>query len=101
MNRLLVSATWCLMALGIEQSLLAETCPLPKASSAGYAAAPAPFNEIGALVGKQYSGDGLSVVSVPKAAMLRCPLQRLIARVSAEGLWLVSTVDGARGEPFR
>jgi len=33
--------------------------------------------------------------------MLRCALQRLTARVTAEGLWLVSTVDGARGEPFR
>ncbi len=60
-----------------------------------------PFDRIGAVAGKQYSGDALTVSSIPEGARLRCAFQRLNARVTAEGLWLASTVDGAQGEPFR
>ena len=100
MNRHLISALWCLVALGIAQSLLAEIPPLSKALTA-HGAASIPLDQIGVVAGKQYFGDGLAVASRPDGAMLRCALQRLTARVTAEGLWLVSTVDGARGEPFR
>src|ERR1700690_2252732 len=100
MNRHLIPALWCLLALGIAQSLLAETPPTSKALT-GHGAASIRLGQIEAVAGKQYSRDGLAVASRPDEAMLRCALQRLTARATAEGLWLVSTVDGARGEPFR
>jgi hypothetical protein len=100
MNRHLISVLWCLLALVIAQNLLAETPPISKALT-GHGAASIRWDEIGAMAGKQYSGDGLAVASRPDGAMLRCTLQRLTGRVTAEGLWLISTVDGARGEPFR
>ena len=64
-------------------------------------AAAIPLDQIGAVAGKQYSGDGLAVASTPKGATLRCAFQRLNASVTTEGLWLISTKDGAKGEPFR
>ena len=48
-----------------------------------------------------YSGDGLAVASSPNGAQLRCVFQRLNANVTTGGLWLVSTKEGAKGEPFR
>jgi hypothetical protein len=100
MNRRLVSALWCVLAFGIAQSLPAETPAIPKTAS-GHAAAPIPVDQIGAVVSKHYSGDDLAVVSSPDGTILRCALQRLNARITTEGLWLISTVDGARGAPFR
>jgi hypothetical protein len=100
MNGRLASALCCLLALGLAQSPLAGTPPPPTAFS-GPAAASLPLDQIEAMIGKQISGDGLSVMSSPDGARLRCALQRLNARVTAEGLWLVSTVDSANGRPFR
>ena len=60
-----------------------------------------PFDQLGAAAGKQYSGDGLAVVSRSDGALLRCVFQRLSAQATAEGLWITSTVDEARGQPFR
>jgi len=60
-----------------------------------------PYDRIGAVAGKQYSGPDLAVMPGPDGAQLRCVFQRLNGRVTPEGLWLVSTVDGASGEPFR
>jgi hypothetical protein len=60
-----------------------------------------PFDRIGAVAGKQYSGDGLVVAVSPGGATLRCAFQRLNANVTVEGLWLASTTDGAKGQPFR
>lgn len=87
----------CLPALGIlglAAMSIAAAPPDTKLASI-------PFDQIGAVAGKQYSGDGLGVVSSSDGARLRCDFQRLNARVTPEGLWLASTVDGARGEPFR
>ncbi len=53
------------------------------------------------MAGEQYFGDGLAVSSWSVKATLRCVFQRLNARVTTQGLWLVSTKDGANGEPFR
>ncbi|MGH7970073.1 MAG: hypothetical protein ACREIC_15230, partial [Limisphaerales bacterium] len=100
MTRLLASTLWCPLALGIAQSLLAETPPLPKAF-APRAAASMPLGQLGAVVREQYSGDGLAVVSSPDGAMLRCAPQRLSARITTQGLSLISIVDGANGETFR
>jgi Immunoglobulin I-set domain len=60
-----------------------------------------PFDQIGAVAGKQYSGDGLAVASSPEGARLHCAFQRLNADATTEGLWLASTADGAKGKPFR
>jgi hypothetical protein len=59
------------------------------------------LDQIGAVAGKQYSGDGLAVTPSSDGARLRCVFQRLNARVTPQGLWLISTKDGAKGEPFR
>ena len=60
-----------------------------------------PLDQIGAVAGKQYSGDGLAVTPSDDGARLRCVFQRLNGRVTTDGLWLVSTKDGSKGEPFR
>jgi hypothetical protein len=41
---------------------------------------PIPMDQIGALAGKQYQGDGLSVVATPEGARLRCVFQKLEVR---------------------
>ena len=53
------------------------------------------------MAGKQYSGDGLVVASASEGARLRCVFQRLNAQITTDGLSLVSTAEGATGEPFR
>jgi hypothetical protein len=78
--------------------LLAQTATV--ANQPSHAAA-IPFDHIGAVAGKQYSGDGLALVSSPDGARLRCVFQRLDAKLTTEGLWLVSTKDGGQGKPFR
>src|SRR6478672_5599517 len=100
-NECLLSGLRCVLALGLGQSLLAETPPVPAPVSAGHAAASIPLDQMRAMIGKQSSGDGLVVVSEPDGAMLRCTVQRLNGRLTTGGLSLVSTVDGAKGEPFR
>jgi hypothetical protein len=63
--------------------------------------APIPMDQLGAVAGKQYQGDGLSVSVTPDGARLRCAFQRLEGQVTREGLWLSSTADGSSGERFR
>jgi hypothetical protein len=63
--------------------------------------APIPMDQLGAVAGKQYQGDGLSVSATPDGARLRCAFQRLEGQVTREGLWLSSTADGSSGERFR
>jgi hypothetical protein len=60
-----------------------------------------PFDQIGVAAGRQYSGQALAVVSSRDSTTLRCEFQRLNGQVTTQGLWLFSTKDGARGEPFR
>ena len=60
-----------------------------------------PWSAVGAEAGKQYSGNGLSVTSVPGGARLRCVFQRLDGTATVEGLWLISTVTNAPAERFR
>jgi hypothetical protein len=62
---------------------------------------PIPMNQLGAVAGKQYQGDGLSVRGTATGAELRCAFQRLEGEVTAEGLWLRSTAVEAEGERFR
>ena len=75
--------------------------PAQTVYGAGHDAAPILLDQIGAAAQKQYSGDGLSVAATEDGAMLRCVFQRMNVRVTAEGLWITSTVDSAKGEPFR
>ncbi len=63
--------------------------------------APIPMDQLGAVAGKQYQGDGLSVAATPEGARLRCVFQKLEGEATPEGLWLTSTSDAARGERFR
>jgi hypothetical protein len=63
--------------------------------------APIPMDQLGAVAGKQYQGDGLSVSATPDGARLRCAFQRLEGHLTREGLWLSSTADGSSGERFR
>src|SRR5580658_11337484 len=90
-----------LWAALMTMAFTAQAAGAPASSSAGHSAAPIPIDQIGAVAGKQYSGDWLAVVSSPEGARLRCAFQRLDAQVTTAGLWLNSTVDGAKGEPFR
>jgi hypothetical protein len=62
---------------------------------------PIPLNQLGAVAGKQYQGDGLSVRATATGAELRCAFQRLEGEVTAKGLWLRSTADNSSGERFR
>src|SRR5688572_10239095 len=59
---------------------------------------PIPWNQLGSQATAQYSGDGLGVIATPRGAQLRCVLQKLEGEVTAEGLWLSSTVPGARDQ---
>jgi hypothetical protein len=59
------------------------------------------MDQLGAVAGKQYQGDGLSVSATADGARLRCAFQRLEGQVTREGLWLSSTADGSPGDRFR
>ncbi len=73
----------------------------PTAESSANQSAPIPMDQLGAVAGKQYQGDGLSVIATPDGARLRCAFQRLEGQVTREGLWLSSTADNNSGERFR
>jgi hypothetical protein len=88
-----------------QMPLLAQTAAVLNQSAQD--AAPArhtaaiPFDQIGAVAGKGYSGEGLAVAPSRGGARLRCVFQRLTAKLTTEGLWLASTKEGAEGKPFR
>ncbi len=90
----------CALALGLVPDLPAQTAP-DQSTPSTRKAAPISPGQLGAIAGQQYSGDGLVVAASPDGAQLRCIFQSLNGRVTAEGLWLTSTTDGARGKPFR
>jgi hypothetical protein len=105
MRRLPVFVLCQILAFGLAQNLIGQNAPvtigMPTIASTGRAEASIPFDQIGATAGKQYSGDGLAVVSSPNGARLRCVFQRLTAEVTSEGIWLASAADLAKAEPFR
>src|SRR5579864_7488 len=86
------------LALGLAQNIMGQNAALPTTPSAGLTTAPIPIDQIGTVVSRQYSGDGLSVEFSPDRARLRCSFQKLNGEVTTEGLWLASTADGAKGE---
>jgi len=61
---------------------------------------PIPADQLGAVAGKQYQGDALSVTATADGARLRCMFQRLEGQVTREGLWLTSTAEDSRGGPL-
>ena len=73
----------------------------PTGGSSANQSAPIPMDQLGAVAGKQYQGDGLSVIATTDGASLRCAFQRLEGQVTREGLWLSSTTDNNSGERFR
>ena len=57
--------------------------------------APIAWSDLGAKATAQYSGVGLSVAVTPQGGVrLRCAFQKLEGEVTAEGLWLESTLPG-------
>ena len=68
--------------------------PLP-ASHPAHKSEPIPLAQLGAVAGRQYQGDGLSVTATPDGARLRCVFQRLEGQATPKGLFLESTVPGA------
>ena len=101
MKRPLVSALCGLLALGLTQNLSAQKAGVSTTPSAGHETAIIPFDQIGTVAGRQYSGDGLAVAPCPDGARLRCSFQELNAQVTTQGLWLASAADGAKGEDLR
>ena len=89
------------LALLHLQSSFAGPVDSALTSSPARASETIPWSEIGTKATAQYAGDGLSISAVKGDAVLRCVFQRMNARAAAEGLWITSTVDGAKGEPFR
>jgi hypothetical protein len=73
----------------------------PAPAGAAAKSEPIPRDQIGAVAGTQYQGDGLSVAATPEGARLRCLFQKLEGQVTREGLWLTSTTDDSKGERFR
>jgi hypothetical protein len=76
-------------------------CALASASPATTNAPPIPLGQLGAAAERQYSGDGLSVVTTQDGARLRCVFQKMDGEVTREGLWLLSTAEESKGERFR
>ena len=92
-------ATLIVAAL-IPSAALAASAPLA-ANPATDKSPPIPLDQLGAVAGKQYQGDGLTVSATPEGARLRCVFQRLEGEAMAEGLWLTSTVANDVKERFR
>jgi hypothetical protein len=86
-------------ALLAVQPLNAQPSVAP--SHAAKASEPIPVEQLGAVAGKQYQGDGLSVAATPAGARLRCVFQRLEGQGTSEGLWLTSTVPDQPQGRFR
>jgi len=79
----------------------AEPAPPRSEAAVPVKAAPIPMDQLGAVAGEQYQGDGLSVAATAEGARLRCVFQKLEGEATPEGLWLTSTTDAPHGEPFR
>jgi len=88
------------IAMLLSAVLVTTQTPLA-ASSTNSQSAPIPLDQLGALAGKQYQGDGLSVTATPDGARLRCVFQRLEGQATSEGLWLTSTAENAKRARFR
>src|SRR6266852_237580 len=80
---------------------LAAFGPQTQAGASAAKSEPIPMDQIGAVAGKQYSGDGLAVAATPNGAGLRCVFQRLEGEATREGLWVVSTVTNGVNDRFR
>jgi hypothetical protein len=76
--------------------LMVAQSPLPVSHPANKSE-PISLVQLGAVAGKQYQVDGLSVTATPDGLRLRCVFQRLQGQVTPEGLWLESTEPGAAG----
>ncbi len=94
-NRLNLAAVAWLAVLPVGAQSPRDNSPAAKQ------AALIPMDQLGAVAGKQYQGDGLSVAATPDGARLRCAFQRLEGEVTRDGLWLRSTAGEAQGERFR
>ncbi len=90
-----------LLALPIFLAAFTPSAARPAPGGAPAKSEPIPMGQIGAVAGKQYQGDGLSMAATPEGARLRCVFQKLEGQATPEGLWLTSTTDASKGEWFR
>jgi hypothetical protein len=90
-----------LLAFALLFAACTAVCAAQSPATAPAKSDPIPMDQIGAVAGKQYQGDGLSVAATPEGARLRCVFQKLAGQATREGLWLTSTTDDAKGERFR
>ncbi|MHC1764093.1 MAG: immunoglobulin domain-containing protein [Verrucomicrobiia bacterium] len=102
----LIELTLCSLVTFVPpKGLPAQDVALDKhgldAPGGGLGAPPIRVDQIGAVAGKQYSGDGLCVKAWGEGAVMRCVFQRMEGLATKEGLWLTSTANGASGVPFR
>src|SRR5204862_4362990 len=87
------------LALATTLALAALAPQIQAASTAK--SEPIPMDQIGAVAGNQYSGDGLAVAAIPNGARLNCVFQRLQGEATREGLWLTSTVPNGVSDRVR
>ncbi len=91
-----VAKTLSALMLVLAEVAVADTAPpLDQPTSA------IPLDQIGAVAGKQYSGDGLSITATSGGAFLRCVFQRLDGEATKDGLWLTSTVADQTNDRIR
>ncbi len=97
MNKTIAAKT-VLLACFIGLASL-STHAQPQAS--GQPQSPIPMDQLGAVAGKQYQGDGLAICTTPNGARLHCVFQRLEGEATTNGLWLRSTAEGSNSERLR
>ena len=85
------------LIMGVRTAVAADPSP----ACAPARSEPIPMAQIGAVAGKQYQGEGLSVAATPQGARLRCVFQKLEGEATREGLWLSSTITNATNDRFR
>jgi hypothetical protein len=79
------------------ESIVTREKPVPDLPSA----TAVPLDQVGAVAGKAYQGDGLSVSATGEGARLRCDFQRLEGEATPCGLWLRSTAHNGDTDRFR
>ena len=90
-----------LMCVALASNASAQMSPVSPSSTVTEHSSPIPPDQLGAVAGKQYSGDGLAVTATNDGARLRCAFQRIDGQVTGDGLWLTSTAEDSNNERFR
>ena len=93
---------FCAASMGMGSGLsFAATTDHPVESTSAKTPGAIPWAQVGARVGADYKGDGLSVVAAQDGVHLRCVFQRLEGEATSEGLWLTSSGTNMARDRFR